>query len=389
MARIAFVSNSARGEYTGRLRWARALAGRGYDMTFILPRGEDDYAGRIEREGVPVLRYRLDRASLAPHREIRAIADLVRLFRAHRFEIVHSFGHKANVYATLAASVARKPIIFHHVTGLGEPFINAGTDWRRRAIRAALLAFYCAAGPRLAGVFFQNPDDERLFSFLPESKRILTRGTGVDPGEFSPESVPPAARDALRRELGLGEGQIVVTFVGRLLADKGLFELLAAARSIAGRREGVVFLFVGNLDRGNARSLREADVRGFVTNGPIRFIGRRDDVKEILAITDVFVNPSYREGMPRTNVEAMAMARPLVTTDVPGCRETVEHGASGLLVLPRDARALEEAIERLLASPELRARMGAQGQARAERLFSIANAVCPVVDAYHAALRGG
>lgn len=362
MTRLAFVSNTAAGEYTGRFRWATRLRSRGWDVSFILPHGEDAWVERIQAAGIPVLRWRLDRASLAPAAEACATWDLARHFRRERFDIVHAFGHKANVYTALAAALAGRPRVFNHVTGLGELFIREKGDARRRV----LLALYRVTRPLVEATFFQNRDDYARFSW---NRRILSTGTGVDTDELSP-------RPGDRASLGLRADAIVVTYVGRLLYDKGVTELLAAARALAGP---VIFLLVGGLDPGNARSLRREDVRD---EPGIRFLGRRDDVREILAASDIFVNPSYREGLSRTNLEAMAMALPVVTTDVPGCRDTVTDGVNGLLVPPRDAAGLQAAIERLVVDAPLRRRLGDEGRRRAVAEFFVDEAVRRIEEVY-------
>lgn len=383
---VAFVSNSARGEYTGRLGWIPTLRGHRFDVTFVLPHGEDEYAERMARQGVRVLRYQLDRKSLLPTDDARTVAELLSILRKERFSIVHTFGHKANIYGALAAAAARVPTTFTHVTGLGSTFTPGGGPHQVVA-RSVLRALYRIVARLSDGVFFQNQDDLDVFSFLPEKKRILIGGTGVDTVFFSPDAVSVEAAEALRRELRLLESSVVVTFIGRLLADKGINELLLAARTLSARDPRLVFLMVGTLDPGNARSLHETDIQGH-EGSQIRFLGRRDDIREILAITDVFVNPSYREGVPRTNLEALAMAKAIVTTDAPGCRETVADGENGLLVPPGSSAALEQALQRLLGSPEMRVRLGQAGRLRAETRYSIPECVGRVETAYRRAIQG-
>jgi N,N'-diacetylbacillosaminyl-diphospho-undecaprenol alpha-1,3-N-acetylgalactosaminyltransferase len=378
---VAFVSNSARGEFTGRFRWIPSLAAEGFRVTFLLPGGENEYGDRMRRAGVPIVEYRLDRRSIASPTDARSIADLTRAIGAGRFVIVHSFGHKANMYAGIAAAIARTPVRFQQVIGLGDPFLTGPARLRRWIARAALIRGYRWLAPGVCAFFFHNPDDKAHFDFLPERKAVLTRGTGVDPDEYRSDAVPSEAADRLRREFGVGPQYRVVTFAGRLKAEKGVPEFLAAARSVAAVRDDVVFLVAGEADHELGRRLLSG-----APHPLIRFVGRRDDMRELLALTDIFVNPSRREGLPRANLEAMAMGKPVVTTDVPGCRETIVDGCHGLLVPAQSPDRLAAAILRLLSLPGLRAQMGRAGRARIETEFSASAIARQIAACYRRAL---
>ncbi len=384
MIPVAFVSNSARGELTGRFGWTSALADEGFAVTFVLPRGEDAYADRMARAGVPVVRYRLDRHSVSASTELRTIRDLVGVLLRHRFDIVHSFGHKANIYAGVAAALTRVPVRFQHVTGLGDPFVGERFHFKTSIARMVLLGGYCLLAPTMSAVFFQNSEDQARFGFLPPGKAQLTHGNGVCPRDFAPDTVSPDALLRLRLDLGIPPGALVVTFIGRLKRQKGIADFVSAARAVTSVRPDVVFLIIGDPDDDAERILASAQVGQ--AGGRIQFLGHRDDTRAILALTDVFVNPSWREGLSRANLEAMAMAKPVVTTDVPGCRETVSNGQNGLLVAPGAVDEMCEAILRLLASDDLRARMGRAGRARVEAEFDVAAVARDIAAAYRRAI---
>ena len=381
--RVAFVSNSASGEYTGRLRWVEPLRARGFEVSFVLPAGDDEYVRRIQERGVKVSRYALDGRARTISGNAAAIRDLVRLFRVERFDILHAFGHQANFSTGLAAMYLRAPVAFLHVTGLGSTFMPGGGA-PRLVQRALLRGYYQLAVRMLSGVFFQNQDDQADLGLRARARTFFGGSTGVDLKHFDRASVSAATLETLRRDLGL-EGRRVLTYVGRLLKDKGIPELLAAIAELHRRDPRVMLLIVGAPDAANPSSIDPKSIPN-ASDGHIRYLGRRDDIKEILALTDVFVNPSYREGVPRANLEALAMGIPVVTTNGPGCRDTVLDGETGLLVPPHDPRALELALQRLLESDSLRARFGLAARDDARRRFSVETAVDRVASVYRDAL---
>ena len=284
----------------------------------------------------------------------------------------------------IAAMRLRSPVAFLHVTGLGSPFM-AGGGAGRITQRAFLRAYYRLAARKLSGLFFQNRDDEGDLGLRAGARTFFVGSTGVDLDQLDPATVNTATRDALRRDLGI-EGRVVLTYIGRLLKDKGIQELLQAAAVLHRNDPRVVLLIVGTPDPGNRNSIDPGSMPG-ARDGFARYLGRRDDIKEILALTDIFVNPSsYREGVPRTNLEALAMGKPVVTANGPGCRDTVVEGATGFLIPPHDPRALESALRKLIESDDLRARFGAAAREDACRRFSVGIAVNRVASVYQEVL---
>jgi glycosyltransferase involved in cell wall biosynthesis len=213
--------------------------------------------------------------------------------------------------------------------------------------------------PRASKIFFLNKDDLADFQrmgIVNAKKAIVIGGIGVDLGEWVP--LPPQSR------------QITFSLVARLLKEKGVFEFVEAARLIKSKDTNIRFFLLGGLDT-NPGSIPEQTVRQWVRDGILEWPGHVKDIKSYLAETSVFVLPSYREGVPRSTQEAMAVARPIISTDVPGCRDTVIHGVNGFLVPPRDPRALIEAMERFILEPELIERMGHESRRLAEERFDV------------------
>jgi len=353
----------------------------------VLPEGEDDAVAKIVARGVGVDRYPLDRRSPSPSRGVRSIAAMSRAFARHRFDVVHTFAHEPNLYGAAAARVAGVPVLITQVTGLGRVFADASGGAARSMAQHLLMGAYRLMTRLSTAVVFHNRDDAGAFTFVEDERKVwLASGSGVDTEKFSPEAVSPGARASLRRELGIAEDVVVLTFVGRLVRHKGIHEFLAVTRALAAARARadvkVRFLVVGGPDEGNKRSVSAAQLRQLADAASVTFLGARPDVRELLAVTDVFVNPSLREGLPRANLEAMAMGKPLVAFDVPGSRDTVEHGRNGLLVPRGDDVALTKAAGALVADAAARARMGHASRRRAVEHYDVALSVDRIAALY-------
>ena len=209
-------------------------------------------------------------------------------------------------------------------------------------------------------------------------------GNGTDVDHFEPAAVPRERLTLLRRELGIDRSDLVVGTIGRLVAEKGYREFFDAARRIRGEDPRVRFLAVGDPDPSKADALRAGELRAAGVD--VIFTGWRDDVRDLLGLMDVFVLASWREGMPRSAIEAAAMGKPLVLTDIRGCREVVRPGVEGLLVPPRSPSALADAITLLLHDPALRQRMGEAARRRAVERFDERRVTADLVDAYRSLL---
>jgi glycosyltransferase involved in cell wall biosynthesis/ribosomal protein S18 acetylase RimI-like enzyme len=338
-----------------------ALRDAGFDVTAVSAPGP--WVAGIEEQGIRHLPWRNATRAWDPRADARALAELVRHFRRERFDLVHTHNPKPGVLGRIAARVARVPHVANTVHGL---YATPADPARRRL--PVLAAERLAA--RLSDLeLYQSEEDldwVRRIGLAPPSRSLLL-GNGVDLEHFDPERVPSERRGPLRRELGLPEGALVVATVGRLVVEKGFRELFAAAAEIRGRRDDVRFLAIGESDRQKADAIDDAEIER--ARKHVIFTGWRRDVRDLLAIADVFVLPSWREGMPRSAIEAAAMGKPLVLTDIRGCREVGRHGTEAVLVPPRDPAALAEAISVQLDEPDLRERLGAAARRRALERF--------------------
>jgi glycosyltransferase involved in cell wall biosynthesis len=328
-----------------------------------------------------VVTYPLKRRGLNPLEEVRSLAGLYVLYRRWRPTIAHHFTIKPNLYGTLAARLAGVPVVIATVTGLGYIWTDDGP--RARVLRAALGPVYRQVLRLADAVIYLNETDRQT---LGGRRTVVIPGEGINLQEFSREAVPPERRAALRAELGLGPDDRVVLMVGRMLRHKGVAEFVEAARRVRQACPKAVFLLVGPSDAGNPAQIPPEELRAWEASGIVRYLGFRDDVRDLMAIADVVTLPSYREGLPRVLMEAAAMGCPLVATDIPGCREVVQDGVNGFLVPPRNGMALAQAIETLLKRPDLRAAFGAASRRLAEERFSAREVVDRILDLYRSLL---
>ena len=314
--------------------------------------------------------------SWTPGRDAVALGELVRLFRRERPDVVHTHNPKSGVLGRVAARVARVPVVVNTVHGLyANPDLPA---LRRRLVSGAERAAFRFSDHEL----FQSREDfdaAMAHRLVPRS-RASWLGNGVDLRRFDPDAVDAEAVARLRKGWGAEDGTPVVGTVGRLVVEKGYRELFAAARPLR-TDHGAVVVAVGPEEPSKADRLSAAEVAAAGASGVV-FHGEGREMPEIYAAFDVFVLASYREGVPRSAIEAQAMGRPAVVTDVRGCREVVADGETGLLVPARDAGALAGAVARLLADPGERARMGEAGRRRMVERFDEERVVERTLEVY-------
>lgn len=361
-----------------RRELARAALASGLRVTVATgpgQRGPEIAALGVEHRTLP-----LSRAGLHPLRELVAVNELRRLLVELRPNLVHLVAAKPIMYGNLAAKLAGVPAVLNAVAGLG--YLYLGDGLQRRALRAAYEQTFrrCVRNEPGARVLVQNTDDAELLvrrRLVRADQLTCVVGSGVELERF-PLTPEPAS------------GPRVVLCHTRMLWDKGIGELVEAAEHLRARAVGdVVVRLVGAPDPANPRAIPERELRRWVERGSVEWLGRRDDIPAQLARCHIACLPSYREGAPLSLLEAAAAGRPIVTSDVPGCREVVKHGDNGLLVPARDPLSLAAALERLLLEQDERARMGRRGRERAEREFAAGVVNARVLALYEAMLQSG
>jgi glycosyltransferase involved in cell wall biosynthesis len=374
-ARILFAVSEWRTFLTHRAPLAYGARDAGFEVHVAVPPDAD--RGLLEREGLRVHTVPYSRGVGSPAAEVRSAAGLLRAYRRARPDLVHLFTPKVNVVGGPGARLLRVPALVCSVTGLGYAFAAPGMGGR--ALRVVLLSGLRTAfrHPRCA-VIFHNADDRnelaRLGVQIPENSVIL-HGSGVDLDQFSPQPEP--------------RGVPVVAFVGRLLWDKGPAEFIEAARRLRARGVVARFVLVGDTDAANPAGVPRGTVQRWADERVVEWWGYRADMPEVMAGTHVIALPvRQREGAPKALLEAAAAGRPVVTTDVPGCRDVVLTEQTGIVLPPRDPARLADALARLVADSGLRARMGAAGRTLAEQRFSVKEVVRRTLAVYAAALQG-
>lgn len=351
-----------------RLPIALEAARQGYDVHVAAA-----LTGRqaeLRAHGFTVHPLQLDRSSKRVGAALRTLSQFVQLFRAVRPDVVHLVTVKPILLGGIAARLAGVPCALAAVSGLGFVFLARGFK-AGLARRVVTVLYRLALGKRNVKVVFQNPQDcaslARLVG-LPSHKCVLIKGSGVDLSAY--------------RETPLPAGEAVVVLAARLLADKGVREFVEAARLLRGQGARARFCLVGAPDPGNPSSVTQTEVDRWRAEAVVEIWGHRDDMPRVLSCAHVVVLPSYREGLPKVLVEAAACGRATVTTDVPGCREAIDPGVTGLLVPARDATALAAAIRQLIEDRPLCAAMGKAGRRLAEREFSLTEVVAAHMKLY-------
>jgi len=369
--RLMFVVNNPAFFMSHRVPVAVAAQRAGYDVhvaTMDGPAVADIQALGMTHHAIP-----MTRSGKHPLQELGTLLALLRLFRRVRPDVVHLVTIKPVLYGGIAARLARVPGMVAAISGLG--FVFLSQSLKMRMVRAVVARLYrVALGHPNSRVIFQNTSDrDKLKSLgaVRDEQVVIIRGAGVDLNAYRALPEPPAP-------------PVVVTMVARLLRDKGVQEFVQAASLLRERGVPVTMQLVGGVDAGNPASATQAEVEAWQREGAVQALGERSDIAELYAACHIAVLPSYREGLPKSLIEAAACGRAVVTTDVPGCRDAIEPNETGLLVPVRDARALADAIERLAEDAALRQSMGAAGRVLAEREFNIERVARIHVELYDA-----
>jgi len=349
---VVLVSNTAWYLYNFRRGTLAELVAQGHRVVALAP--PDRYADKLVEElGVEFVPLRLDGKGTGPVGEARSLLALWSLLRRLRPAFVFNFTVKANIYSGLVCRLLRIPYA-NNVSGLGTAFLY--DTWLYRRVRS----LYAFANRGAERVFFQNEEDLRTFQatgLLKDTPTVLLPGSGMDTVRFPFSALP-------------SEGPFTFVMVARLIGDKGVREYVAAAAQVAHRHPDVRFLLIGPQGVSNSSAIQPEEVERWREVGVVEYLGEQDDVRPWLARSHVLVLPSYREGMPRTVLEAASMGRPAIVTDVPGCRQAVVDGETGWLCQVRDAASLAACMTACLdMSSDQLAEAGRAARRRIENEF--------------------
>lgn len=357
MLKIAIVLNNVHFFLSHRLPIAVELNRQGYQVHIVTP---DTQPADFDQFGFQYHQVKMSRKGMNPIAELLTTVRLYKLFKQIKPDLVHLVTIKPYLYGGIAARLANVSAVVSAVAGLGTVFIE-------RTIPYKLIRFFLRFLYRFAfnhsnqKIIFQNQDDKNLLLYwlnLEENKAALIRGSGVDLQEYtySNENLTQVP---------------VVVLASRLLKDKGVVEFVDAASELSRNNTASEFWLVGDVDLGNVNTVTEAQLIEWQNAGIIRWIGFNSHIAKLFQQVNLVVLPSYREGLPKVLIEAAACGRAVITTDVPGCRDAITPGVTGLLVPKKDSHALAEAIDQLLSDTKLRTQMGRAGRHLAENEFDV------------------
>ncbi len=345
--KIAFLSHLDLNLYLFRLPIMKELVKNGYKVYAICPKG--DVFDKFSSHGIQAVDYEIDRGSLNILKEIKTIKNIKKTIKTIDPDILHTFMHKPNIYGNLTGHKKR----VNTITGLGSFFIH--NDMKSKIIRKIIETLYKTTAKTTKKVIFQNSDDMKLFldkKIIDKNKVILIKSSGIDTNEW---------KSTINHQPSTINHQPIILMIARVIRDKGVKEFINAAELLKDKAE---FWYVGDKDTGNKNAF-EPEWKN------VQFLGFRSDIKELISKSDIVVLPSYREGVPRTLIEAASMSKPIVTTNAPGCREIVDDKINGFLVPIKNSIELAKNIEVLIEDKNLREKFGKNSRIKAIKEFDI------------------
>jgi len=342
---------------------------RGMEVVALAP--EEEVREEVEALGARYRTYPLERAGINPFKDFKTLRALIKIIGEEQPERIFTYAIKPNIYGNIAARIKKVPKRYGMINGAGFAFSDERKNLKERLVSRLVRAQYKIAFQKIDTVFFQNPEDQQSFEeknlLSRDTKRLRIHGSGVNLQRFAPMKEKNEVSGDREKDL---KG-ITFLFMARLLKDKGIYEYVQAARKIKKENAAVKFQVLGPFDH-NPKAITKQEVRDWEEEEAIEYLGEVKDVRGYLNRADVFVLPTYyKEGVPRSILEAMAMEKPIITTDTPGCRETVVEGRNGFLIESKDVAALTEAMNTFISDDTAAERMGRESRILAEKYFDV------------------
>lgn len=365
--KILFAANTSWYLYNFRLSLARRLSQMGLDVVLVSPR--DEFTNRLVEKGFIHLPLFIDRGGVNPIHDMRTMADFVRIIRIEKPDLVHFFTSKCVIYGSLTARLLRIKKIVNSITGMGFAF---SSDTRLLRLLQKIIRKGYSCSLQNTSIIFQNSDDLvelQTKLHLDPSKVFLIPGSGVDINRFQPSRI--------------GGEPVTVILAARMLRDKGVYEYVEAARNLKERGVVARFILVGVPDPGNPTSIKEIELKNWEKSNVIEWWGWKDNMEHVYSQADIVCLPSYREGLPKSLIEAAACGLPIVTTDTTGCKDVVINGVNGILVPPGDPQELADALEKLISNADLRKKMGLAGRILVEKKFDNEIIISKTLEVYN------
>ena len=362
MKKIVLIENFGSDFYNARLAYSKYLISLGYKVYALVP--NDDYANKIEVEGVEVIKYEFSRKNKGIFQLYRLAVFYNKVFNDFGIDIVHSYRFHPNLLNILSNLFSKRKVILH-VTGLGLAFSNSAFKYfLLKVISQFIFLFKFILGDVIV---FQNYDDPKdlWFSFLAKKKINVVEGSGVNILDFRKDN---AERKKVRESMKIRDNELVFICTTILLWEKGIKEMVTAFETL--KLDNVILLIVGWSDSENPRHVGDDFIEKYSNRRDIQFLGKRIDVKSLLNASDVFLYPSYyREGIPRSILEALSMSMPIITTEMPGCNLTINEGYNGFIVEKQSAKSIVLVVKKMLTISNL-SELGSNSRILAENKFS-------------------
>lgn len=352
MKKIAFLSHLDLNLYLFRLPIMIALVKKGYKVYAICPRGEKFHL--FAEHGIEALSYHIERSSLNIFKELKTIKHIYDVVKPLELDILQNFTAKPNIYGSIVGRLAKVPMVVNAITGLGSFYLSQTV--KAKIVKSFMEFLYKNINKNVNYVIFQNSDDINYFikkKLVSKEKAILIKSSGIDTDNFQP------------LEKSSINDPLCVLMIARAIWHKGIKEYYEAATILS--YKNVEFILIGATDEGNLSCANER----YLSQGNVQWLGHRDDIKEQIEKCDIFVLPSYREGVPRTLLEAASMGKVIVTTNAVGCKEVVDDGVNGFLVPIGSSKRLSEKIEQLIDDRDLRESMGKNGRIKVLKEFDV------------------
>lgn len=355
MAKIAVLSSHTPSLFWFRMDMMQEFQKRGYEVYAIGNENESKWSAKFKENGIIYQQINVSRNGVNPLQDRNTLVSIKERLQAISPEKIFTFQAKTIIYGTMAANSLGITEVYPLVAGMGSMFLNG--DLKSRFVRAAMNILYRVSLKKCPAVFFQNKDDVMIFRkyrMINNQKTVLLHGSGVNTEKFKIMSLPDKP---------------AFLCISRLIRDKGVYEYLEACRKIKSEYTDTRCMLVGPYDT-NPSALKPKEVKLFIDAG-VEYFGEQEDVRPYIEQSSVFVLPSYREGTPKTNLEAMSCGRPVITTDAPGCRETVVDGENGYLVPVKDVDAVYQKMKWFIENASCIKLMGAKSRMMVEKKFDV------------------
>lgn len=339
-----------------RIDMMKSFLDAGYEVLAVGDAPESEWTESFQELGIRYQQIPVRRNGTNPLHDLKTLRALHKLLKEENPDKIFAYQAKTVIYGGIAANMLGIRDFYPMIAGVGSVFLGDGL--KKKLVRSILVAEYKLGLRNAPKIFFQNRDDLAVFTshkILPESKAVMINGSGVNIDKFIPTALPE---------------NVSFLCISRLIRDKGVCEYLDAAREIHKRHPEIRCVLVGPFDT-NPSAIKPEDLQPYIEDGSIEYVGEQKDVYPYLRDCTAYVLPSYHEGTPKTVLEAMASGRPTITTDAPGCRETVEDGVNGYLVPVKDVDAIVEAMEKIIANPVKTAEMAQTARRIAEEKYDV------------------